>query len=143
MIIKAYYYFALALSLLLFPAFSPEAAAQSQAALSIRMVNAGVGSEIDPALTDVASLMRGNLAFSSFTLMESKTVELPASAPVKMGKNYKITLTGPPRNLDVVISQGNRVLVKTHVVLKGHSPLVLGGFASRSGTILFVLNLTK
>jgi hypothetical protein len=134
--------FTLAVSLLLFPLFSQEAVAQAPVALSIRMVNAGIGTEIDPSLKDVANLMRGNLAFSSFKLVESEIVNLPASAPVKM-KSYKITLTGPANNLDVVISHAGRTLVKTHVELKGHSPLVLGGFSARDGTILFVLNLAK
>ena len=119
------------------------ARAGTPVSLSIRMVQAGQGNEIDPALQDIAALMRGNLAFSSFKLLESQETVLPASAPAILGKSYKVTLQGPADNLDITVSRGRTVLIKTHVVLHGSAPLVLGGIASRDGTLLFVLNLVK
>jgi hypothetical protein len=111
--------------------------------LSIRLVRASQGSETDPQLRDVAALMRGNMAFSSFKLLESQTVALPASAPVKMGKNYKVALKGPAENLEITVTRGLHVMLKTRVVLQGRVPLVLGGIPAKDGTLLFVLNLAN
>lgn len=134
-----------ALALLLFafviPAFLP-ARAEAET-LSIRLVRAGQGGEVDPALQDVAALMRGNLAFSSFKLLDSASVPLPAAGPVRMGKNFKVNLSGPAGNLSITVTQGGSTVIKTQAVLRGSSPLVLGGIPSREGTLLFVLKLAK
>lgn len=127
----------------LFAALAPLPARAASEALSIRLVRASQGTEIDPALQDVASLMRGNLAFSSFKLIDSATVTLPASEPVKLGKNFKVTLSGPAGNLDITVSRATVKLIQTRAVLHGRSPLVLGGIPSRDGTFLFVLSLVK
>jgi hypothetical protein len=111
--------------------------------LSIRMVLAGQGSDIDPQLQDVAALMKGNLAFSSFKLLEARTVPLPAASPLVFSGNYKVTLLGPADNLDITVTRGRQAVIKTLVKLNGRPPLVLGGVASRDGTILFVLNLVN
>ncbi len=117
--------------------------ADKPSSLSIRMVLAGQGSDIDPRLQDVAALMKGNLAFSSFKLLDTKTVPLPSSGPVLFAGNYKVLLLGPGDNLDITVTHGRQTVIKTHVKLHGRAPLVLGGIASREGTLLFVLNLVN
>lgn len=131
----------LAAALLLWGLAVQPAQAEKNDLLSIRLVLAGQGSIVDSQLNDVAALVRGNLAFSSFRLLESQTVALPASAPVKMGKSYKVTLKGPADNLEITVTRGLQVVLKTRVVLQGRAPLVLGGIPAKDGTILFVLNL--
>ncbi len=111
--------------------------------LSIRMVLAGQGSAIDPQLQDVAALTKGSLAFSSFKLLDSKAITLPSSKPVLFGGNYKVLLKGLANDLDITVTHGRQAVIKTHVKLHGHAPLVLGGISSREGTLLFVLNLTN
>ncbi len=128
---------------ILFAALAVLPARAGSESLSIRLVRASQGTEIDPALQDVAALMRGNLAFSSFKLVDSATVTLPASEPVKLGKNFKVALSGPANNLDITVSRGTVKLIQTRAVLHGRSPLVLGGIPARDGTLLFVLNLVK
>lgn len=118
---------------------APAALAQN-AQLSIRLVRAGQGGEVDPGLRDVAALMKGNLAFSSFKLLESASVGLPASGSVRMGQ-YKVALSGPAAALDIHVTRGGSSVIKTRAVLRGGSPLVLGGIPSREGTLLFVLKL--
>lgn len=117
--------------------------AASAESLSIRMVRAGQGAAIDPALQDVAALMKGNLAFSSFKLLESKVVPLPATGPLLFSGGYKVVLQGPAGDLDITVTHGRQAVIKTHVKLHGRAPLVLGGIASRDGTLLFVLNLVN
>jgi hypothetical protein len=133
----------LALALGLFSSTAVPAARAESQKLSIRLVLAGQGSQVDPALKDVASLVRGNLAFSSYKLLETASVPLPASGSVRMGKNFKVSLSGPASNLDVTVTQGASSVIKTRAVLRGRSPLVLGGIPSRDGTYLFVLNLVN
>jgi hypothetical protein len=132
-----------ALALLLGLLLAPLPAQAQAETLTIRMVRASQGTEIDPALQDVAALMRGNLAFSAFKLLDSATVTLPASAPVRLNKSYKVSLSGPASSLDITVTHGTVALIKTHAVLQGRSPLVLGGIPSRDGTLLFVLKLVK
>ena len=119
----------------------PGSVADTPDSLSIRMVQASQGSGIDPGLQDVAALMKGNLAFSSFKLLESKTAPLPAPAPLLFAGKYKVTLQGLAGDLAITVTHGRKPVIKTHVKLHGRMPLVLGGIASRNGIILFVLNL--
>ncbi len=116
------------------------AAAQERVTLSIRLVRAGQLGGIDPRLNDVAALMRGNMAFSSFQLVESKTVALPASAPLVFARHYTMILRGPAQDLDIAVTRGRSALLRTRVKLNSKAPLVLGGITTRNGTLMFVLN---
>lgn len=129
----------LAILILVAVASLATAAGKEPSLLSIRLVRAGQGDGIDPQLQDVAALMRGTMAFSSFKLLDSKTVSLPASEPVLFAGNYKMTLKGAAEDLDIGVTKGRNFLLKTRVKLRGKAPLVLGGIATRDGTLLFVL----
>jgi len=119
----------------------PVAGQPQQPMLAVRLVAAShTSAPLDARLQDVAPLLKANLAFRSFTLLESRTTALPAAAPIQFEAGYRLLAQGPADDLQITIARGRRPLLQTKVRLTGRAPLILGGIPHRNETLLFILN---
>jgi hypothetical protein len=107
--------------------------------LSMRLVEASNGDGgMDSSLNDVASALRGQLAFKSYRRVASGSVPLPANSNKASLSGYTITCSGPQNALAIKISKGRSNLVSTTVNLRDGRPLLLGGFPSKNGKMIVV-----
>ena len=115
------------------------AAAWAGNTLSMRLVEASNGDGgMDSSLNDVASALRGQLAFKSYRRVASGSVPLPANKNKASLSGYTITCSGPQNALAIKISKGRSNLVNTTVNLRDGRPLLLGGFPSKNGKMIVV-----
>lgn len=130
------------LGLLLVAAFallaSPVLAGQQ---LGVRLVEASGGpARTDPALKDVEAMLKGNLPFSQFRLVDRTAVRLPAiQQATDLKGGVVMRFNGDQQKLAVTMEQGGRVVLQTQIALHDGIPLVLGGFPSGGGRMMIVL----
>ena len=110
--------------------------------VSIRLVEAGNTPNVDSAgLADVIGVLRNNLPYSSFKLVASSSVSLPARKAVRTIGAYKVSCSGQAGNLVIAVSRGRKVLLNTRVEL--HEPLFVGGFPTGDGKHILVFVLVQ
>lgn len=121
--------------------FLPAASAGAGQQLGVRVVEASGGpARTDPALHDVEKMLKGNLPFSQFRLVDRASVRLPAvqqAAGLKGG--ITLRFNGDQMKLAVTMEQGGKVVLQTQIALHDGVPLVLGGFPSGGGRMMIVL----
>jgi hypothetical protein len=110
--------------------------------LSIRLVevnNSGRGSP--GGLSDVSAILKESLGFNSCAFVASAWVRLPADRQQRELGDYIVTCSGPSQNLTLVVTRGDRRLLKTSVTLQDNTPLILGGFPAAGGKHVLVFLL--
>jgi len=110
--------------------------------LSIRLVEARQGEreELAPQLRDVARLLRDNLPYAAYELLDSRTVSLPAKGAVPMAHEFTLYCYGMEDQLSLTLDHGGRVVLQTQIALREGRPFILGGFPGpRGGRILLVV----
>lgn len=106
----------------------------------IRQVRAERGGQsMDPALGDVASLLRGNMPYGQYRLVATRSIGLPASGDVQLEAGFSVTCSGGRDNLQIVLRRGRDKVLQTTVSLGAGRPLVLGGFPAGEATYLLIL----
>lgn len=129
------------LVLLIFSLLCGAAHAQT---VSIRMVegyNSKDKATFPAELNDVKSLLQSNLPFNTYKLIGSNAVKLPADQTANLGQGYSISCKGNQQSLAVKILFKNKVKLNSTVRLQPGKPLIIGGFSSGKGKILFVMKL--
>jgi hypothetical protein len=132
----------LALSCLLLLALTTTAWAAS---VDVRMVEArtesGKAAAFPAELRDLQPLL-GNFAFNRYRLLGRSRIALPATGqPTSLSGGYQLTAQGGQGDLQVTITRGKEVLLRTNVRLSPGKPVIIGGFNADDGRILFVLSL--
>ncbi len=127
--------FGLALALALRPADAP--ATQ----LSVRLIEASnAEGGMDRALQDIAPLLRNNLPFKTYTLVDAQAVRLPSTGQaLTLRGGYIVRCQGSLERLAVTVELNGRVLIQTEIALRPGAPMILGGFSGGRGKMLVVL----
>jgi hypothetical protein len=121
-------------------AFAVAAAAHAAPTLSVRLVEASrEGGGVGRDLGDVAAVLQQNMPFDTFRLLSSRTMRLPGDQQHDMGSGYAVRCAGEQQSLAITVSRDGRVVLRSTVALRDETPLILGGFPSRSGKIIIVL----
>ncbi len=130
------------IALLVVPAVPVQA---MEPAVRVRLIRASPETgATDPALVPLADLLRQNMTFRSFRLMDSQTVPLPAARTLQFPGGLRLTLNGPVESLDVTLLRGRHTILKTRAVLHRQAPLFIGGVPDGAGgTLLFSLDLVE
>jgi hypothetical protein len=107
--------------------------------LSIRLVEATNGEGVSSSgLEDVVEVLKRNLAYQNYTLAGEATVGLPAKGETRQLRNYTVVFSGPKDNLSITVKQGSKRLLATTVKIESGTPLILGGFPSKTGKMVLV-----
>ncbi len=124
------------LSLALWLALALPAAAGT---VSIRLVEAtDQRAGVDPGLEDVAAALRNSLVFKGYALLATASTSLPGTgSPVVLGP-YEVRCTGPQNLVNIEVFHGHKRVLRTSVSLLGNSPVIVGGFAGKTGKIILV-----
>jgi hypothetical protein len=110
--------------------------------LTVRLVEAGnSGTGTSPALADVARLLKENMPFSSYVLVDSRQASVPGKGAVEIKGGYRVQYSGGGGGLTVVIQRDGKDLLRSTVALTASSPVVVGGFPSEKGKSVFVFTL--
>lgn len=108
--------------------------------LGLRLVEAtNDNSGVAPQLADVADLLKRNMPFTGYRLLDTKTLALPAKGAVEMKLGFSVRCTGEQNNLAVTVVQKRDVLLRTTAALEDGKPLILGGFPTTDGRIILIL----
>jgi len=131
--------------LFFFPAQAEIQPPSSGPAVRVRLVRASAEpAPTDPDLAGLANLLRHNMSFRSFRLLDSQSVPLPTARTLHFTGRFRLTLEGPPNALNVTLARDRQTILKTRAVLRPGAPLVIGGVPDGSGgTLLFVLDLSE
>lgn len=120
----------------------PTAPCSAGTVLTMRLVEAVEKSETEPQkideLDDIMEMLKRNLAANEYRLIASSSVELPADNSMSRLAGYSVRCSGTQDNLTIQIREGKRRLLRTTVILIDGKPLVLGGFPSKTGKMIFV-----
>lgn len=119
----------------------PVLAAEAGAPLSVRLVEAANDrEEVSPALRDVVPMLRSNLPFRRFTLLDQATVKLPSTGQqAGLAGGFLLNVQGSQDRLSVTLERHGKVLIQTVLSLQNGKPFVLGGFPQGAGKLLLVL----
>ena len=108
--------------------------------LTIRLVEASnKGGGVSAELRDVADLLQNNLPFKAFQLLATKSVRLPASGDIDLGRGFTAHCEGPQRNLAVRVIRDRKPVLDSTVELQDGTPLILGGFPADGGKMIVIL----
>lgn len=108
--------------------------------LSVRLVEASRATVASsPGLEDVGEILARNLPFASFALQGTQTLALPvANQTVGLG-NFWVKCAGPAEELQVaVLTRHGKPLISTVLRLQEGVPVIVGGFPSANGKLIFV-----
>lgn len=119
----------------------PGLAARAAAPLSVRLVEAANDrEEVTPALRDVVPMLRNNLPFRRFTLLDQTTVKLPSAGhQAELAGGFLLRVQGSQDRLSVTLERHGKVEIQTVLSLQNGKPFVLGGFPLGAGKLLLVL----
>ncbi len=102
--------------------------------LTIRLIQASNQTEGASAeLRDVAPLLRRNLPYRRFELLESRTVRLPVEQSLPFAAGLTVRCAGDENRLALFVESDGVILLQTEVRLTGETPLILGGFPAPGG----------
>jgi hypothetical protein len=123
---------------------APLTGASAEDSLWIRMIEASNdGQEISPAVRDLVPLLRDNLPFKQYKLLDQNTTRLPASGEVKLAEGFKLRLFGVADNLQVTLEKDGKVMIQTVLSLRKGRPVILGGFPRGAGGKLLLVLIVK
>ena len=108
--------------------------------VTIRFVEASneeVG--IDKGLEDIGSILKGQLPFKRYRLIDRSQCKLPAKKSIQLARGYHLKCQGKQEHLTIWVRHGKADLLHTTVALKDGKPLMLGGFPDSRGKLLLVL----
>lgn len=96
-------------------------------------------------LRDVSKLLRQNLRYNSYRLLQEKTITPKSGSSVSLRKGLKLAFFQVNGNvMKVRILQKDQELVSTRLTLRPRHPLVLGGFhAGDNGILIIILGRGK
>ena len=121
---------------------APAAMAESLQVHMVQATNSGVA-KIDSGLKSFEKLLKSNLPFKRFTLVDTKTVSLPAGKPIPL-KDYTLTCKGAASNLSISLSHKGRKVVNSNVKIEQGKPLIVGGFpdaSDKNARVLLILSV--
>ena len=108
--------------------------------LGLRLVEAtNDNAGIAPGLADVADLLKRNMPFTGYRLVDSRSVPLPANGTTEMRLGFSVQCSGTQNSLAVTVMQKRNVLLRTNTALEDGKPLILGGFSGGGGRIFLIL----
>ena len=109
--------------------------------IKIRMAEAynGQKPQVASQLKDVAHLLKKSLAFNSYTLHGTTSVETPVDGKVSIN-DYEISCKGDDKKLQVTIYYKNKSILKSNVVFRGRQPVIIGGLKGSKGKIFFIFS---
>ena len=108
--------------------------------LTIRLVEASNdGDGIDKGLRDIGSILKGQLPFKRYRLIDRGRCKLPAKQSIGLARGYNVECQGNQEHLTIKVRHRKSELLTTTVALRDGKPLMLGGFPDRKGKLLLVL----
>jgi hypothetical protein len=126
---------------LLFALACPLQASAGQT-VSVRLVEAhGEGQGLSPALNDVAGMLRKNLPYPRFDLLDSRNLKLPSDGTLQMRGGITMQYGGSAGAFRVAMRRGKTPLLSTTIALTKGRPFILGGFKGSRGRVLVLLVL--
>lgn len=124
------------LSIVLLVALAPVSYAGNLTIRLVEATNNGKGDSGDVA--DIADVLRKNLQYKSFALVDSGSVKLPSSGSTTELGPFVLTLSGSEASLAISVTRDGKNALTTTVTLGKRTPLVLGGFSSGAGKLVLV-----
>lgn len=123
------------------------ATAATAETLTVNMVKAAnKGREsVDPKLKPFENLLKSNLPFKRFELVDSKTLTLPGKKTVPL-KDYTLTCDGSAANLKITVAHKGKQVMSSKASIEAGKPLIVGGFpdaADKDARILLILSVGK
>ena len=108
--------------------------------LNLRMVKvSNQGQGVDHGLSDVGPLLSSQLPFKRFRLVDEKNGNLKVSSTLSVAHGYTVQYSGSQADLNLIMRHENDEVLKTSVQLLDNKPLILGGFPSENGKLIFIL----
>ena len=108
--------------------------------VTLRLVEASnTDGGVPPELKDVGGILRAQLPFTNYRLVDRGKCNLPANQTIRMSRGYNIQCTGTQDNFTVNVRQRKSEILQTTVAIKDGKPLMLGGFPSDKGKLLLIL----
>ena len=109
--------------------------------VTIRLVEASNGGGgVAKELGDVASILKGQLPFNQYRLVDRNQCKLPAAKrSIKMARGYGLECQGEQDNFTVKVRHKKSEILQTTIALKDGKPLMLGGFPDDKGKLLLIL----
>ena len=112
--------------------------------LSIRLIEASNdGKGVAPELSDVEKLLKQNMPYSGYRLVDSKATPLPASATIDLAAGFKVKCSGKQNNLSVTVTQNKKESLRSTVELRDGKPLILGGFPGKGENRYILILLAR
>ena len=113
--------------------------------LHVHMVQASNNgaAKMDGSLKSFEKLLKSNLPFKRFTLVDKKTVPLPGGKPMPL-KDYTLTCTGTAANLSISLAHKGRNVMTSNVKIEEGKPLIVGGFpdaSDKDARVLLILSV--
>ena len=121
---------------------APAAMAETLQVHMVQASNSG-DAKIDAGLKSFEKLLKSNLPFKRFTLVDTKTVALPGGKPIPL-KDYTLTCKGAASNLAISLSHKGRKVVNSSVKIAQGKPLIVGGFpdaSDKNARVLLILSV--
>jgi len=108
--------------------------------LSVRLVEAShAGQGMGTGLGDVANLLQNNLPYTTFQLLSSRSMSLPASSMASLSLGIVARCSGGQENMNVILERGGKKIMQTTVELRDGIPLIIGGISTGQGKMIVVL----
>ena len=107
--------------------------------LSVRLVHAtneGQGSAA--GLEDVQHALKQSLPYTTFRLLSSASVPLPANNDAASLDSVTIRCSGSQESLTITVNQGGKQILNTTVNLRDGKPFILGGLPAKEGKKVLV-----
>ena len=109
--------------------------------LSVRLVEADNSDGPNSgSIEDILPMLRRTLRFSSYRLLRTGRIAQRDGARTELPQGLTVTLSGgEAQSMTVNVSQHERRLVQTRVVLAPDRPVILGGIPGEQGATLIVV----
>ena len=128
------------MALILLGVMAMQAGANAGETVSIRLVEASNNGEASSKqLDDVSSILKSQLSYKTYKLIDQKSCGLPAKGTIKMQKGFELECIGKQDNFSITVHKSGNKLLQTTLDLKSGKPLILGGFPSGKNKLLLVL----
>jgi hypothetical protein len=123
------------------------ATAATAETLKINMVKASNKGDrmVDAKLKPFENLLKSNLPFKRFELVDSKSLSLPGDKTVPL-KDYALSCSGSAANLTIKVAHKGKQVMNSKVSIEAGKPLIVGGFpdaADKGARVLLILSVGK
>ena len=120
--------------------------AHRQGILNVRLVRVTESKEVgtvDPGLKDVLPLLKANLRYSSYHLVEDRNLKLKPGVQQELPDGFKVHVSDIDNMImTVYIDRHMHSLLRTRLKLRVGRPLVVGPFRDPQGTSGYILIFT-